>query len=60
MTAAMLGCRPDYLLYPEKNTRLERAEYIQLFDTQAKLIPISQDYHNSFKQKDVTVVDKYM
>ncbi len=60
MDRVMLGCRPDYLLYPEKNTKLERAEFIRLFDNYAKLIPIAQDYHNIFKWKDVTVVDKYM
>ena len=56
----MLGCRPDYLLYPEKNTRQERAEYIQLFDNTAHLIPITQNYTNSFKDKNTVVVDKYM
>lgn len=60
MDRVMLGCRPDYLLYPEKNTRTERAEFIRLFDNQAKLLPITQDYSNSFKQKNAIVVDKYM
>ena len=56
----MLGCRPDYLLYPEKNTRQERAEYIRLFDNTAKLLPIKQNYTNTFKNKDAIVVDTYM
>lgn len=56
----MLSCRPDYLLYPEKNTRAERAEFIRLFDDKANLLPLTQDYTNSFKQKDTIVVDKYM
>lgn len=60
MDKVMLGCRPDYLLYPEKNTRQERAEYIQLFDNTAHLIPITQNYTNSFKDKNTVVVDKYM
>ena len=60
MDRVMLGCRPDYLLYPEKNTREERAEFIRLFDNNAKLLPITQDYRNSFKNKMVIVTDKYM
>lgn len=60
MTPTMLGCRPDYLLYPEKNTAEERAEFIRLFDNQANLLPITQDYSNSFKRKDVILTDKYI
>lgn len=60
MDRVMLGCRPDYLLYPEKNTRQERAEYIRLFDNTAKLLPIKQNYTNTFKDKDAIVVDTYM
>lgn len=60
MSVAMLACRPDYLLYPEKNTRQERAEYIRLFDDDANLLPISQDYSNSFKNKDSIVTDPCM
>lgn len=56
----MLGCRPDYLLYPEKNTRQERAEQIRLFDNKAKLLPLSQDYSNTFKDKDIIVTDPYI
>lgn len=60
MDRVMLGCKPDYLLYPEKNTIEERSEYIQLFDNNAKLLPITQDYSNSFKNKRAIVVDKNM
>nr|DAD76613.1 MAG TPA: hypothetical protein [Siphoviridae sp. ctOkv13] len=28
----MAGCRPDYLLYPELDTREERAEFVSLFN----------------------------
>ena len=57
----MLAVRPDYLLYPEKNTRIERSEHIQLFNSQAKLLPRIQNYTNSFKgQKRVILTDKYM
>ena len=60
MTDAMLGCRPDYLLYPEYNTQLERAEHVRFFNNNAELLPIYQDYHNTFKKKKVIVTDKYM
>lgn len=39
----MLICRPDYLLYPEKNTPLERAEHIRLLDSQGHLFAKRQD-----------------
>lgn len=58
-SAAMLGCAPDYLLYPEKNTTLERAEYIRLFDNRGKLLPITQNYRNSFKNKITIDTDFY-
>lgn len=60
MSDAMLGCRPDYLLYPEYNTQLERAEHVRFFNNNAELLPIYQDYHNTFKKKKVIVTDKYM
>ena len=43
-----MGCRPDYLLYPEKNTREERAIRMRFFDNAAQLLPIKQDENNSF------------
>ena len=60
MTDAMLGCRPDYLLYPEYNTQLERAEHVRFFNNNGVLLPVYQDYTNSFKKKKVVVTDKYM
>ena len=60
MSDAMLGCRPDYLLYPEYNTQLERAEHIRFFNNQAKLLPLYQDYHNSFKNKKLIITDSNM
>ena len=39
----MLGCRPDYLLYPERNTKLERSEHVRLFNNDAKLLEWNQD-----------------
>lgn len=60
MSDAMLGCRPDYLLYPEYNTQLERAEHVRFFNNNAELLPVYQDYHNAFKRKKVIVTDQYM
>lgn len=60
MSDAMLGCRPDYLLYPEYNTSLERAEHIRLFNSDGKLLTLTQDYRNTFKRKRTIVTDKYM
>ena len=57
MSNAMLACRPDYLLYPEKKTQLERAEQIRLLDNQGKMLPLLQDWENSFKRKRTIVVD---
>lgn len=54
----MLACRPDYLLYPELETRADRAEYIQLLNNNLELIEISQDWRNSFRNKDIIVTDQ--
>ena len=43
MDNVMLAVRPDYLLYPEKETKFERAEQIRLLGNEGKLLPISQD-----------------
>jgi hypothetical protein len=43
MPDEMLACRPDYLLYPEKNTKIERSEYVRLFNNQGHLMPLTQD-----------------
>ena len=60
MSDAMLGCRPDYLLYPEYNTQLERSEHVRFFNNRAELLPIIQDYTNTFKRKKLIVTDKYL
>ena len=58
MNPVMMACRPDYLLYPEKNTKLERAEQIRLLDDNGKLLPIVQDWTNTFSNKRAIVTDK--
>lgn len=57
MDAVMLACRPDYLLYPEKNTAIERSEQLRLLDNDGQILPIRQDWRNSFKNKKVLVTD---
>ncbi len=57
LTDAILACRPDYLLYPERETRQERAEQIRLLGNNRTLLPITQDWTNSFKDKDIIVTD---
>jgi hypothetical protein len=58
MPSEVYACRPDYLLYPQKNTREERSDYLHLFDDNGKLLQKTQDVENSFKNKYVIVVDK--
>ena len=53
----MLGCRPDYLLYPELNTQLERAEQVRFFDNDGKRLPLTQDYTNAFQHKRLMLTD---
>lgn len=57
MTDAMLACRPDYLLYPNRNTRIERAERIRLIGNNNNLLPLVQDWTNTFKDKYCIVED---
>lgn len=57
MTDAMLGCRSDYLLYPEKNTKLEQAEHVRLFNDKMQLIQLYQNWSNSYTNKFLVVTD---
>lgn len=59
MSDAMLACRPDYLLYPEYNTALERAEHVRFFNNNAEPLKLVQDWHNKFKRKVVLVTDPF-
>ena len=61
MSDAMLGCRPDYLLYPEKETELEKAEHLRLFNNDGEPLGLMQDWTNTFKKSPIVVVtDPYM
>lgn len=57
MTNTILGCRPDYLLYPNKNTPWERAEFIQWYDPNGNKLSFVQDWTNTFKNKKIAVAD---
>lgn len=54
------ACRPDYLLYPEKNTTWERSEQVRLLDSKGNLLPRVQDWDNVFKKKRVLVTDNML
>ena len=60
MNDAMLACRPDYLLYPERNTRLERSEHVRLFNKDGMPLQIVQNWKNTFKDKHTLVTDTDM
>lgn len=51
------ACRPDYLLYPEKNTTWERSEQVRLLDSKGNLLPRIQDWDNVFKKKRALITD---
>lgn len=57
MSDAMLGCRPDYLLYPEQNTKLERAEHIRFFNDRGQPLQWVQEWRNTFQNKTIIVTD---
>lgn len=58
MPDIMRAARPDYLLYPKHETKLERAEHILLLGNDGQLLKHKQDYFNTFKNKKTLVVDK--
>lgn len=60
MPNEMLMCRPDYLLYPELNTKFERSEHIRLLGNEGQLLPLSQDWSNTFKNKFAIVTDEHL
>lgn len=57
MSDAMLACRPDYLLYPEKDTVLERSEQVRLMNDSGHLLPLIQNWTNTFSRKRVICTD---
>lgn len=56
----ILGCRPDYLLYTEKDTKFERAEQVRFTNTQGKPLEWIQTWDNTFKNKLVLVLDEHL
>ena len=55
MSDVMMACRPDYLLYPEKNTVFERSEQLRFLNDKGDLLPIKQDWTNAFKNVSVNL-----
>ena len=52
----MAACRPDYLLYPlPEENKMANADIVQFF-AQGKLLPLMQDYHNTYRKKHYTYV----
>lgn len=61
MTATILSCRPDYLLYPsQKNTKLERSDYITLFDEERQPLRMRQNSENAYTNKYSIISDGNM
>ena len=54
------ACRPDYLLYPNKETSLERGEQIRFLDVNGNLMPLTQDFTNVYKNKKIIITDKIL
>lgn len=52
------GCRPDYLLYPELDTKQQRAEYVSLFNSEGEFWSHLQNWTNSFRNKLTIIQDK--
>lgn len=59
MNDIMLGCHPDYLIYPERNTVEERAEHIRFFNNQAQPLNWIQNWTNTYKRKKILITDPY-
>ena len=55
----MLGCRPDYLIYPQHDKKVYE-EYVRLFNDNGKPLPIMQDWTTMVRHKRIVVTDRYM
>lgn len=58
--AAMLACRPDYLLYPRGKNKFERSDAVQLTDENSHLLPLRQDDKNIETNKDTVITDEHL
>lgn len=54
----ILACRPDYLLYHSLSNEFERADMAQFFNDKGELLPLTQDYINTFTNKKTLVIDR--
>ena len=55
---AIWACYPDYQLYPNKNTKLERSEHIRFFNNKGELLKLTQSFENTYKNKKIVIADK--
>lgn len=55
----ILAVRPDYLLYPDKEDKFDRADALQFFDYKGRPLPLVQDPENTFKNKKSLIIDKF-
>lgn len=53
----ILACRPDYLLYPSKSTREERADIVQFCNHEGRWLGLRQNPENSFSKKETLIAD---
>lgn len=52
----MAACRPDYLLYPlREENKMSKANMVQFFH-EGKLLPLIQDYKNTYNKAHFTYV----
>ena len=55
----ILGCRPDYQLYPNNlSTKIERAERVRFFNNKGQLLPWIQQWDNTYRNKILLVDDE--
>lgn len=54
----ILACRPDYTLYPDPVTKFERADMLQFFNDDGKLLGLTQNAENTRSNKKTLIVDR--
>lgn len=55
----ILGCRPDYQLYPnDLSTKIRRAERVRFFNNKGQLLPWIQQWDNTYHNKILLVDDE--
>ena len=60
MTDTIWSCYPDYQLYPNKNTAIERGEQLKFFNNEGNLLHFKQSSENIYTNKKIIIADKYI